>query len=311
LGTAYPTGLPFTYTFTISDATGKRTATSTVSCFQVPFATNVSPAGNVYGTPTFHWTGINDANARYSVELKDGNNNHIWNNYQVSGTSIAYSGPALTSGATYNYQVGIQGSSACSNGSSFAQDGDGRFTYWAAGSDTSAPTVPAGLNATTSGSTQINLSWTGSADNIGVTGYKVYRNGVLVGSPAGTGYSDNGLSASTTYSYSVAACNAAGNCSAQSAAVSATTQRSGDTSTNPRSDCLFSWAERTYATLFAPAGTVSAKALQYYYRYYSVTNAYLATSSLDNHVYYFGPLSINTPLDVGTLSYWLGTAGCQ
>ncbi len=89
--------------------------------------------------------------------------------------------------------------------------------------DTTPPTVPTGLSATPVSSTQIDLSWTASTDNVGVTGYKVYRGGALVGSPATTSYSDTGLTASTSYSYTVAACDAANNCSAASNPVSATT----------------------------------------------------------------------------------------
>ena len=77
------------------------------------------------------------------------------------------------------------------------------------------------------------------------------------------------------------------------------------------SDCLFNWAERTYPTLFAPAGASSNTLAPYYYRYYSQTNAYLGTSSADNHVYYLGPLSSNAILDVGVLSTWLTAASCQ
>ena len=73
------------------------------------------------------------------------------------------------------------------------------------------------------GSTQINLSWTASTDNVGVTSYKVYRGDSLVGSPATTSYIDTGLAASTSYSYTLVACDAANNCSAQSNPVSATT----------------------------------------------------------------------------------------
>ena len=91
------------------------------------------------------------------------------------------------------------------------------------GPDTTSPTVPTGLSATPVSSTQINLSWTASTDNVGVTGYKVYRGGLLVGSSATTSYSDTGLTASTSYSYTLAACDAATNCSAQSTPVSATT----------------------------------------------------------------------------------------
>lgn len=136
-GTTKPTtGLPFTYTFTITD-TSAWTATSTVSCFQEAFATNLSPTGSVTGTPTFSWTGIADSSAVYGVEVNDGSGNRIWNNYDIIGTSIVYNGPSLTPGVTYNYNVNVQSSSACSSGTSFAQ---GSFTY-GGGAGTSLITV--------------------------------------------------------------------------------------------------------------------------------------------------------------------------
>ena len=78
-----------------------------------------------------------------------------------------------------------------------------------------------------------------------------------------------------------------------------------------QSDCLFNWAESNYPNFFAPAGAISNTLAPYYYRYYPLTNAYLATSSADNHVYYLGPLSNNSILDVGPMSPLLSTAGCQ
>ncbi len=75
-------------------------------------------------------------------------------------------------------------------------------------------------------------------------------------------------------------------------------------------DCLFNWAERTYPTLFAPAAA-SIALVPWYYRYYSQTDAYLGTSSADNHVYYLGPMSSYALLDAGELSTWLATAGCR
>jgi len=89
--------------------------------------------------------------------------------------------------------------------------------------DTQAPTVPNGLVAKTVSSSQINLSWAASTDNKGVTGYKIYRNGSLGGTFVTTAYSDSGLMAGTSYSYTVTAYDAAGNNSGNSAAVSATT----------------------------------------------------------------------------------------
>src|SRR5204862_367041 len=89
--------------------------------------------------------------------------------------------------------------------------------------DTTPPTTPTGLTAAVAGSTGANLSWTASTDNVAVTGYIVRRNGVQVATPTTTGFADTGLSAATTYSYTVAARDAAGNLSPDSASVSVTT----------------------------------------------------------------------------------------
>ncbi|MEZ7842805.1 MAG: thrombospondin type 3 repeat-containing protein [Opitutales bacterium] len=89
--------------------------------------------------------------------------------------------------------------------------------------DTIAPSVPVGLSASAVSTTQINLTWTASSDAVGVAGYKIYREGVEIGSTDTSSYSDVGLSASSSYAYSLAAYDAAGNYSSQSAAVSAST----------------------------------------------------------------------------------------
>jgi chitodextrinase len=89
--------------------------------------------------------------------------------------------------------------------------------------DTTPPSVPTGLSATAISSSQINLSWTASTDNVGVAGYQIFRNGTEIATEATTSYTDTGLTAATTYSYTLAAFDAAGNISGQSAAASATT----------------------------------------------------------------------------------------
>ncbi|CAM5558095.1 glycoside hydrolase family 6 protein [Streptomyces viridochromogenes] len=94
--------------------------------------------------------------------------------------------------------------------------------------DTTAPTAPTGLRATAKTASSVSLAWTAATDNVGVTGYDVYRDGTRVGSPsAGTTYTDTGLSAATAYSYTVRARDAAGNVSAASAALSVTTEAGG------------------------------------------------------------------------------------
>ncbi|MCU0353126.1 MAG: fibronectin type III domain-containing protein, partial [Cytophagales bacterium] len=89
--------------------------------------------------------------------------------------------------------------------------------------DTQAPTVPGGLASSNVTSTGFTLSWTASTDNVGVTGYEIFRNGTSIGTSTSTSYSVTGLTASTAYSMTVRARDAAGNNSAQSNALSVTT----------------------------------------------------------------------------------------
>jgi chitodextrinase len=93
----------------------------------------------------------------------------------------------------------------------------------ALGSDTTSPSVPANLTVTSLSTSTVSLSWIASMDNVGVAGYKIFRGGVQVGAGAVTNFTDIGLAASTAYSYTVSAFDAAGNNSVQSGAVQATT----------------------------------------------------------------------------------------
>lgn len=96
------------------------------------------------------------------------------------------------------------------------------FTITSSAPDTTAPTVPTlAASGTTANAT--NLSWSGATDNVAVTGYDVYQNGVFIASTASTTYTVSGLTASTTYSFYVVAKDAAGNVSPASNTVSVTT----------------------------------------------------------------------------------------
>ncbi|MGS0687638.1 fibronectin type III domain-containing protein [Nakamurella sp. GG22] len=94
--------------------------------------------------------------------------------------------------------------------------------------DTTAPTAPTGLTAGQPGSTSVPLSWTAATDNVGVTGYEVYRAGALIKTVTGTAYTDTGLTPSTSYSYTVKAVDAAGNNSLASNTATATTTAAAD-----------------------------------------------------------------------------------
>jgi chitodextrinase len=94
--------------------------------------------------------------------------------------------------------------------------------------DTEAPSVPQNLVATAVSSSQIDLTWNASTDNVAAAGYKIYRDNVLVNTSPTNSYSDTGLASETEYEYEVSAFDAAANESARSAPDSATTAVSGD-----------------------------------------------------------------------------------
>jgi cellulose 1,4-beta-cellobiosidase len=91
--------------------------------------------------------------------------------------------------------------------------------------DTTVPSAPTSLTAVAASSTKVSLRWAASTDNVGVTEYAINRNGALLATTgtATTAYSDTSCTASTMYSYSVTALDAAGNVSTPSATKTTTT----------------------------------------------------------------------------------------
>ncbi|PYY21555.1 MAG: hypothetical protein DMG62_17695, partial [Acidobacteria bacterium] len=101
-----------------------------------------------------------------------------------------------------------------------------------AAADTQPPSAPGSLTLNAVSATQLNLSWTASTDNVGVTGYLVERcqdagctNFAQVATPSAsvTAYSDTGILSNTTYAYRIRATDAAANFSAYSNVASAST----------------------------------------------------------------------------------------
>jgi arylsulfatase A-like enzyme len=91
--------------------------------------------------------------------------------------------------------------------------------------DALPPSQPTGLTGTAPGPHEVDLSWLPSTDNVAVTGYTVYRGGVLVGTAGGSTltYVDTTVAANTTYTYTVDAFDGAGNHSTLSAPFTITT----------------------------------------------------------------------------------------
>ncbi|MBI3947424.1 MAG: fibronectin type III domain-containing protein [Armatimonadetes bacterium] len=141
----------------------------------------------------------------------------------ASLTGTSYTNSGLAASTTYAYRVsavdaaGNESSQSAAVSATTAAPGDG-----------TAPSVPTGLTATGLSSTQIALRWNASTDNTGVAGYRVYRNGAQIATANTTAHTDSGLAAGTTYSYQVAAVDAAGNTSALCAAVNGTTTAASD-----------------------------------------------------------------------------------
>jgi hypothetical protein len=85
--------------------------------------------------------------------------------------------------------------------------------------------VPQNLIATAVSSSQIDLTWDASTDNVAVTGYQIHRDNALIATSPTNSFSDTGLAPGTLYQYEVTAFDAASNVSARSAPASATTHQ--------------------------------------------------------------------------------------
>ena len=77
--------------------------------------------------------------------------------------------------------------------------------------DIEPPSVPGDLNTTAVTDTTVSLSWTAASDNVAVTGYRIYRDGILLLTSSALLFSDFGLQSATSYLYSVTALDASGN----------------------------------------------------------------------------------------------------
>ena len=94
---------------------------------------------------------------------------------------------------------------------------------YAGATDTVAPTAPASLAAAGTTSTATNLTWSAATDNVGVTGYNIYSGATLLSTSTTTTATITGLTAATSYTFSVKAKDAAGNLSAASNTVTIAT----------------------------------------------------------------------------------------
>ena len=140
-------------------------------------------------------------------------------------TSTTYYDTGLVAGTQYCYTV-----AAYDNSGNVSAQSTSTCATTAKTGDLTAPSLPGAVAATAVSSSQINVSWSASTDTggSGLAGYRVYSSGVLLGTTTATSYAHTGLSAGTQHCYTIAAYDVAGNASAQTAQVCASTVASAD-----------------------------------------------------------------------------------
>ena len=224
--TGLSSGLTYSYTVSAYDAAGNESVQSSVALGTTPALDTTLPTVS-FTNPTNNSTVTNSvtvtANANdnigvVGVQFKLDNNNvgsedtiapynFVWNttaNTNTSHTLTAVARDAAGNSTTVSISVTVNNPVV----------------------DSQAPTVPTNLAATPVSSSQIKLIWNAAADNVAVTGYKVFRGGSQIATTAMTSYADTGLSSGSTYRYTVSAYDAANNESVQTSVVSATTTAS-------------------------------------------------------------------------------------
>ncbi|HEX5090526.1 MAG TPA: LamG-like jellyroll fold domain-containing protein [Nocardioides sp.] len=233
--TGLSAGTTYRYRVRAVDAAGNVGAYSSIVTTATPAVPDTSPPSAPTGlTATavsatridLGWTASTDdvGVAGYRVERCTG---AACTNFAQVGTpaGVTFSDTGLAASTTYRYQVrAVDAAGNLGDYSSIVP------ATTPAAPDTTAPSAPTGLTATAVGTTRIDLGWTASTDNVGVTGYRLERcqgasctSWAQVATPTTTSYSDTGLTQNTTYRYRVRAVDAAGNLSAYSAIVNRAT----------------------------------------------------------------------------------------
>jgi hypothetical protein len=146
-------------------------------------------------------------------------------------TSTTYVDTGLSDGTVCYYRLRAYNSTGYSL---YSNEANGETSV---NTDYTLPSVPSGLVATATSTSEVSVNWNASIDSggSGLAGYQVYRNGTLVTTTTATSYGDSGLSAATSYCYTIVAYDNAGNNSSASPATCATTLSPAPTSPAPTS----------------------------------------------------------------------------
>ena len=196
--------------FDVSNTNFTITAGSTDTV--APTAATLAASGTTETTTNLSWTGATDNVAVTGYDVYQGGV------FKASTASTSYAVTGLTASTAYTFTVRAKDAA----GNVSVDSNVVSVTTLAPAPDTTAPTAPT-LSASGTTTTTTNLSWSGATDNVAVTAYDVYQNGVFKASTASTSYAVTGLTAATAYTFYVIAKDAAGNVSVASNTVNVTT----------------------------------------------------------------------------------------
>lgn len=188
--------------FTITNSSPDTTA---------PTAATLSASGTTSSTTNLSWSGATD---NIGVSGYDVYQDGI---FKASVVTTSYNVTGLTASTSYSFYV------ISKDAAGNVSPASNTVNVTTLTPDTTAPTAPTALIASGTTSSTTNLSWTASTDDVAVTGYDVYQNGVFKATTASITYAVTGLTASTAYTFYVQAKDAAANASLASTTVNVTT----------------------------------------------------------------------------------------
>jgi chitodextrinase len=209
--------------FIEGNATFKYTMTSNGNCYvyltisqdsEPPSASTLTATATSSSRIDLSWTECTDNKGVAGYKIHDSNGTPL---RTVNGTSTYFDN--LTPNTQYCYTVTAHDAA----GNESVHSNQACATTFPEGQDTAPPSVPTGLTADAISESQINLSWGASSDNVGVAGYKIYRNGSYLKAGSSISATDTQLSSQTQYCYTVSSYDEAMNESSQSSQACATT----------------------------------------------------------------------------------------
>ncbi len=191
--------------FTITGSTGGDTQAPSVP-------TNLVASNITQSSVDLNWNASTDNIGVTGYDVYQGNTVIA----TVSNTSYQVTG--LSSNTSYDFSIKAKDAAGNISAASTSVN-----VTTASQTDTQAPTAPTGLAASNTTQTTTDLSWNASTDNVGVSGYDVYRGTTVITTVTATSYQVTGLSPNTAYTFSIKAKDAAGNVSNASNTVNITT----------------------------------------------------------------------------------------